>query len=568
MPPKTEYYEPKLTLPAILDRAILRYPDLAIEYYDKNSNLTVQTYRELREEAKGIAAGLFKLGLKTGDKIIIATRLNRETIEILWGSFLLGLVPTILQPPAGFTGDNASLVKLQKVFELLDHPYIFMSPEVTESCAQFEGKIKHKEDLDVTGNFPEPDLKPDDLAFIQFSSGSTGDPKGVMLTQNKLMVNMDAIRVGSDSHYPDKWGNWMPLFHDMGLIGYHITPIHSMVFQAQIETLDFIMNPGLWLNLLSRQKVTIGGTTNFGLALVLKYLKRGKQIFDWDFSKMKTLLNGAEPISVKVMREFVEALEPYKFRPEMMMPVYGMSEATLAISFASLTDLPVATAFNAALLDREHKAVAVDPSDPTARLLSEVGVALNDIAIRITDDNDKVVGEGFSGHIQIKGPSITNGYYKDPGETASSFIGEWFRTGDMGFFFEGRLYISGRSKDIIFKNGRHFFSNDLEEIACTLEEVKYGKVCLGGNTDRKTGKERVVAFIAGLTEDKARETLRKLTSLLRSRLGISVDVLVLIKSNEIPKTSSGKLQRYKLMERYLIGDFDGRIVLPDKHDYV
>jgi acyl-CoA synthetase (AMP-forming)/AMP-acid ligase II len=568
MPLKSEYYQPELTLPDLLNRAILNHPELFIGYSDKNSNITVQTYVELLAEAKLIAAGLFNLGLKQGDKIIIATRYNRETIGLLWGTFLLGLVPTVLQPPASFSGDNPPLVKLLKVFEQLNEPYVFMSPEVKETCAPLEGKVKHRDQLIVSGTFPEPVLNPDDLAFIQFSSGSTGDPKGVMLSHRNLMVNMDAIRAGTDSHYPDHWGNWMPLFHDMGLIGYHITPIYSMVFQSQIETLDFIMNPGLWLNLISRQKVTIGGTTNFGLALALKYLKRGKQVFDWDFSGMKTLLNGAEPISVKVMQEFVDALKPYKFKPETMMPVYGMAESTLAISFASLRNRYVATAFNASLLDREHKARPVEPADPSARLLSEVGVALNDIEIRITDDHDRSVEEGVSGHIQIKGPSITKGYYNNPDATTSAFCGDWLRTGDMGFFYEGNLYISGRFKDIIFKNGIHYFANDLEELASTIDEIKYGKVCVGGTTDRGTGEERVIAFVAGLPEEKAPDTFREMRTLLRSNLGISVDVLVLIKSNEMPKTSSGKLQRYKLMQRYITGDFEGRILRLEKQDFL
>jgi len=568
MPQKSAYYQPELTLPDLLKRAVLKNPKLFIGYSDKNGNVTIQTYKELLEEAKLIAAGLFNLGLKQGDKIIIATRYNRETIEFLWGSFLSGLVPTILQPPATFSGDNPPLVKLLKVFELLNGPYVFVSSEVKDIPAPLAGKIKHKNELVVNGAFPEPGLTPDDLAFIQFSSGSTGDPKGIMLSHNNLMVNMDAIRVGTDSHYPDHWGNWMPLFHDMGLIGYHITPIYSMVFQSHVETLDFIMNPGLWLNLINRQKVTISGTTNFGLALVLKYLKRGKQIFDWDFTGMKALLNGAEPISVKVMQDFVEALKPFNFKPEAMMPVYGMAESTLAISFASLLDRPVAYAFNAFLLDSENKAQPVDPSDPTARLLSEVGVALNDMEIRITDDNDRMVKDGVSGHIQIKGPSITKGYYKNPGATAAAFCGEWFRTGDIGFFFEGHLFISGRFKDIIFKNGIHYFANDLEELASTIEEIKYGKACLGGTTDRETGEEKVIAFVAGLPEEKAPETFREFRTLLRSNLGISVDVLVLIKSNEMPKTSSGKLQRYKLMQRYLTGDFDDRIIRPDKQDFL
>jgi acyl-CoA synthetase (AMP-forming)/AMP-acid ligase II len=569
MPQKSEYYYPELTLPDLLNRAVLKTPELFIGYSDKNNNLTIQTYKELLIEAKLIASGLFNLGLKQGDKIIIATRNKRETVEMLWGSFLLGLVPTVLQPPANFNDDNPPLVKLVKVFELLNDPYIFMDSDVKDTCAPIERKIKHKEDLVSIGAFPEPHLTPDNFTFIQFSSGSTGEPKGVMLSHSNLMVNLDAMRIGFDSNQPDDiFGNWMPFFHDMGLIGYHLNPVYSCKSQCHIETLDFIMNPGLWLNLMSRNKVTITGTTNFGLALVLKYLKRGKQIFDWDFTSMKALLNGAEPISVKIMRDFTDALIPYALRPEALMPVYGMSEATLAISFASLPNRSVATAFNAALLDRENKAHPVDPSDASARLLSEVGVALNNIEIRITDNNDRQVKEGISGHIQIKGPSITKGYYKNSGATASAFCGDWLRTGDIGFFFEGRLYISGRYKDIIFKNGIHYFANDLEDMASTIDEIKYGKICLGGTTNRETGEETVVAFIAGLQEEKAPETFKELRTLLRSKLGVSVDVLVLIKSNEIPKTSSGKLQRYKLMQRYLTGDFDTRIIRPDKLDYL
>ena len=560
MPLNSAYYKHGLTLPELLKRVVLSPHELYIAYSDKNANISVQTYKELLGEAKLIAAGLFNLGLHQGDKIIIATQSNRETVEILWGSFLLGLVPTILQPPATFFEYNPPLEKLLKVHKQLNRPYVFMSPEVRDSYAPLEGKIKHKDDLDLSGEFPEPHLNADDLAFIQSSSGSTGDPKGIMVSHDNLLVNMDAIQSGHSSNYPDKFVNWMPLFHDMGLIGYHITPIYCYCSHYLIETIDFIMNPGIWLTLISQHKINITGTTTFGLELVLRYLKRGKQIYDWDLSGMKALLNGAEPISVKTMQDFIYALRPSGLRPEAMMPVYGMAEATLAISFAPLMKKSVSMAFDALLLDREKKARPADPSDPSARLLSEVGTALHDMEIRITDKNDRIVADGIAGHIQVKGPTVTKGYYNNPEATASAFCGEWLRTGDIGFFFEGRLYISGRYKDIIFKNGRHYFANDLEEMACKLENIKYGKVCLGGTPCRETGQDKVIAFVAGLQGNKAVETFRELRALLRSALGISIDELVLIKSNEIPKTSSGKLQRYKLIQRYLDGEFHDRTI--------
>jgi acyl-CoA synthetase (AMP-forming)/AMP-acid ligase II len=358
----------------------------------------------------------------------------------------------------------------------------------------------------------------------------------------------------------------MPLFHDMGLIGYHLTPLYSIAFQYQVETNEFIMNPGLWLNLMSQHKIAVTGCTNFGLALVLRYLNRKKPNAAWDFSSMKAMLNGAEPISVKIMQDVVSSLQPFGFRPEAMMPVYGMAEATLAISFSPLMKPSVITAFDSSLLDHDNRAERVDPANPSARILSEVGVALNDVEIRIADENDLPLPEGTAGHILLKGPGVTKGYYRNPEATASAFFGEWLRTGDIGFFFEGRLYISGRYKDIIFKNGRNYFANDLEIMACTLNDINYGKVCFGGTTARDSGQDKVIVFVAGIPETKSLETFRELRALLRSNIGITVDEMVLVKSNEIPKTSSGKLQRFKLMQRYVNGELLDQTLKADMLD--
>ncbi|MGE5424455.1 MAG: AMP-binding protein [Syntrophothermus sp.] len=559
MPVVSYYYQPELTLPDLIHRAIKLHPDLYLGYYDKKGTLEKQYYSDLLEKAERIAAGLTNLGLKKGDKIIIATLKTKEIIELLWGAFLTGIVPTVLQPPMTFSGYNPSVVKLINVYKQLDAPFIFFSEELKEHGDLPKDKILHTEELNTSGTWTRPVIHPDDLAFIQFSSGSTGDPKGVTLTHKNLMVNMDAIRIGLDLHYPDHIGNWMPLFHDMGLIGYHLTPLYSLSFQYQIETVDFIMNPALWLDMMSSYRITVTGCPNFGLALVLRYLKRKKTVSEWDFSAMKAMLNGAEPISVNIMNDFLNALEPYHFKPEAMMPVYGMAEATLAISFSPLMQPSVITAFDSALLDREGIAKAVEKDDPAARELSEVGVALNDIAIRIVDHHDEVVPEGRSGHIQIKGPSVTGGYYRNEEATSSAFCGDWLRTGDMGFYYDNRLYISGRFKDIIFKNGKNYFANDLESMACSISDISYGKVCFGGTTNKQTGHDKVIAFVAGIPDSKANEIFTGLRNLLRNNLGITLDEMVIIKSNEIPKTSSGKLQRYLLLQRYLNEDFNNII---------
>jgi surfactin family lipopeptide synthetase A/fengycin family lipopeptide synthetase D len=468
-----------------------------------------------------------------------------------------------LQPPVTFSGYNPAVVKLKNVFTQLNEPFIFFSSKGMETDELLTKKVKHISDLDTSGEFIRPILHPEDLAFIQFSSGSTGDPKGIMLTHHNLMVNMDAIHIGLDVEHCDSTGNWMPLFHDMGLIGYHLTPIYVTHNQFHIETIDFIKNPGLWLDLMSEARINVTGCPNFGLALVQRFLSRKKTLPDWDFSSMKAMLNGAEPISVQIMNDFVEKLQPFGFRPEAMMPVYGMAEATLAITFTPLMQASVITAFDSRALDLENKAIQADPSDQTARILSGVGVALNDTEIRIVDASDEPIADGLAGQIQLRGAGITKGYYNKPEETEAAFCNGWLRTGDIGFFFEGNLYVSGRHKDIIFKSGRNYFANDLEVMACTLEDISYGKVCFGGTTSTKTGHDKVIAFLAGSPGEKAVETFRQLRNLLRANLGITVDELVMVKSNEIPKTSSGKLQRYKLMQRYNAGDFDGQVIFPE-----
>jgi acyl-CoA synthetase (AMP-forming)/AMP-acid ligase II len=563
MPEISNYYQPELTLPALLKRAAEFDEDLYIGYMQENGEINRQTYRELYAEALQLASGLQHLGMKTGDKVIIATQNNRETISLLWGCFLAGVVPTVLQPPVTFSGYNPAVEKLKNVFTQLNEPFIFFSSKGMETDELLTKKVKHISDLDTSGEFIRPTIYPEDLAFVQFSSGSTGDPKGIMLTHHNLMVNMDAIRIGLDLHFPDRTGNWMPLFHDMGLIGYHLVPLYCSIYQYHIETIDFIKNPGLWLDLMSEARINVTGCPNFGLALVQRFLSRKKTLPAWDFSSMKAMLNGAEPISVQIMNDFVEKLQPFGFKPEAMMPVYGMAEATLAITFTPLMQASVITAFYSRALDLENKAIKADPSDQTGRILSGVGVALNDTEIRIVDASDEPIADGLAGQIQLRGPGITKGYYNKPEETEAAFCDGWLRTGDIGFFFEGNLYVSGRHKDIIFKSGRNYFANDLEVMACTLEDISYGKVCFGGTTSTKTGYDKVIAFLAGSPGEKAVETFRQLRNLLRANLGITVDELVMVKSNEIPKTSSGKLQRYKLMQRYNASDFDGQVIFPE-----
>lgn len=550
-----------LPLPEQLRQTASQYPELGVTIVHDDGTTSGFTYPELLQTAESIANGLISKGLSRGDKVIVATDNNKHTIELVWGCFLAGLVPTILQPPVTFNDFNPAAVKLLNVFNQLHEPAIVTSARLMASDERLKRKNLTFDDIPRIPGDCLVEVGFDDLAFIQYSSGSTGEPKGIMLSHRNLARNIEAIIEGIDLRPVDHGGNWMPLYHDMGLIGYHLTPVYCPCQQYHIETIDFIKNPGLWLDMITEQQITVTGCPNFGQALVVRYLKRRSEGKKWDFGKIKALLNGAEPISVKILDEFSRNMRSFGFRDEAMMPVYGMAEATLALTFTPLLALPIITSFDGEVLDKQSIAVRNKTSaHKSSRAIISVGKPIRYVDLRIMNDEGQEIPEGLIGHIQVKGESITKGYYMQDEATSSIFEGAWLKTGDLGFLFEGNLYISGRYKDIIFMNGRNYFAHDLENLACSLEGISYGKIIFGGITDTKTVKEKVLAFVAGTPETKAMETLSQLRALLRKKLGIHLDELILIRSNEIPKTSSGKIQRYRLIQRYQQGEFkDSRI---------
>ncbi|MBK7174510.1 MAG: AMP-binding protein [Bacteroidales bacterium] len=343
----------------MLRNAANNFPGRGISYVSDDGSMVFHSYSELLSKAELFAAGLKSIGIKPGETIILATEFNQETIISLWGSFLAGIIPTVLQPPISFADQSQAAIKLLNVFRLLNQPVIILSKAISDENNDLHRCIKYYSDIDLNGKFEPVQLSSDDTAFIQFSSGSTGEPKGIKLTHKNLMYNMNSITLGLQFSHDENTGNWMPLYHDMGLIGYHLTPIYYTHNQFHIETIDFIKNPSLWLDLISNKRIRVTGCPNFGQALVLRHLKRKNRIPDWDFSSLRALLNGAEPISVKIMDEFVESLKKFGFPEEAMMPVYGMAEATLAISFSPIMESTVVHNFDIEELDLNKVAKTV-----------------------------------------------------------------------------------------------------------------------------------------------------------------------------------------------------------------
>ncbi len=550
------------TLPDILINAAENHPDHGIGYVRSDGSICFQTYAELLSISRSLLPGLNKLGLRPKDKVILALDKNDETVPLLWACFLGGIIPTVLQPPVSFSDINPAGEKIATVYKKLGQPKVILSDERAES---WESDQVMPEDIIAGSSIEKTEQQPkiyshgiDDIAFIQFSSGSTGEPKGIVLTHRNIIINLEAIYKKIELNPSDRALNWMPFYHDMGLIGLHLTNLYRSVNQYNIDPIDFIKKPFLWLDLLSEKKITITACPNFGQALITRYLKR-RQHENWDFSNIKVLFNGAEPISSTIMNKFIELFKLFRFNPEAMMPVYGMAEATLAITFSGLRELPVVTPFDRYQIQHHNKAVKAGRKQKSLLHIVSVGKAIDDCSIRIVDDRDNEVAEGSIGRIQTAGGNITHGYYNDNSSTESLFCGKWLRTGDLGFIYEGNLYITGRFKDIIFLRGQNWYAHDLEQTAHKIEGIGYGKIVITGVFDEKKGQDILIVFITGSINNNTIELCIKIRNLFRETMGITIDTFIPVRSNQIPKTSSGKIQRYKLVSRYLKGEFDETI---------
>jgi len=360
----------------------------------------------------------------------------------------------------------------------------------------------------------------------------------------------------------------MPLTHDMGLIGYHLSVLGVGMNHAVMDTNVFVRRPLLWMSKAHELRATQLCSPNFGYKHFLKLFSR-KGLPDLDLSCVKLILNGAEPISWDLCEEFLEALAPHGLKRTAMYPVYGLAEATVGVSLPE-----PGSEYSRITVDRHSLKVgdtyrAVEPGDPDAVSFVMVGNAIRDVEIRICDDDDGVLPECVIGNIQLSGGSVTETIYGDPAATAELFTSDgWLRTGDCGVFVDNQLAITGRQKDIIIVNGQNYYPHDIEEIVARLDSMDLNKVVVAGATPKGGQTEELIAFIL------YRQDLQEFTpiavqvrDLIGEQTGLEVDKVIPVA--RIPKTTSGKVQRGKLLEAYFDGEFDevlGQLVPADAGD--
>ncbi|MBL4965178.1 non-ribosomal peptide synthetase [Bacillus halotolerans] len=536
--------------------------DRGIRFIESDKNETVVSYRQLFDEAQGYLGYLQHIGIQPKQEIVFQIQENKSFVVAFWACLLGGMIPV----PISIGEDDDHKLKVWRIWNILNHPYLIASEKVLNKIKKyaeehdlhdFHQQLNGKSDIiqDQTYDYPaslyEPDA--DELAFIQFSSGSTGDPKGVMLTHHNLIHNTCAIRNVLSIDSKDSFLSWMPLTHDMGLIAYHLVPFLVGINQHLMPTELFIRRPILWMKKAHEHKASILSSPNFGYNYFLKFLKNEP---DWDLSHIRVIANGAEPILPELCDEFLTRCAAFNMKRSAILNVYGLAEASVGAASSKPEEEFVPVYLHRDYLNLGERAVNVSKEDQNCASFVEVGQPIDYCQIRISDGANERVADGIIGHIEIKGDNVTQGYYNNPESTDKALTSDgWIKTGDLGFISEnGNLVVTGREKDIIFVNGKNVYPHDIERVAIEMEEVDLGRVAACGVYDQKTRSGDIVLFVVfKKSPEKFAPLVKEIKKHLYKRGGWSIKEVLPIR--KLPKTTSGKVKRYELARQYEAGNF-------------
>ncbi len=528
------------------------------------------TVQELEQAALLRLGDLQAAGLVEGSELVMPLEDNGDFLEVFWASQLGGFVPMPLSPPA----NGASCAKILDILCARPEAALVASAPGLQRLkeAQQDGSMDAASrerwralDLDQRQAKVEPGGKPGtaaprspgDLAFIQYSSGSTRSPKGVIVRHGQAIANLKAITTGLQATPSDRSFSWMPLSHDMGLVGFHLAPLYAGADQTLMPTATFARTPLLWLEEAMGQGSTILSSPNFGYRHTLRAIDRKGMPEGLDLSAVRLILNGAEPISVDLAKEFVERLSPTGLPETAMLPVYGLAEATLAVSFPKLGQ-----AISSLSLQRDRLALGDEistDSEAGALVSCGCGSPLPGVEVQLCDAQGATLGENRVGRIWIRGGGVTEGYYHDPEATAEALMGDgWLDTGDLGFLRDGQLFVAGRRKDLVIVDGQNFYPHDLEQSLQLALGIDPMRVAVAPVHPPGGAGETVGVFVHHRGEAAAfEETRKQVRAHLSTTFGIRADWVVPVA--QIPRTTSGKVQRLQLAQALVAGEYDAAL---------
>ncbi|MBW4628762.1 MAG: SDR family NAD(P)-dependent oxidoreductase [Brasilonema octagenarum HA4186-MV1] len=535
------------TLAQVLQRAA-QSSTKGIIYIRPDGSEKVQSYGELWQDAQRILAGFKKLGLKPQDKVIFQIENNQDFICAFWGCVLGGFVPVPISIASTYEPTNSTASKLQNTWQILGKPLVLTSASLADNIDDLS-KLLNLENFQIATieklRECEPDFnlhqsQPEDLAILFLTSGSTGIPKCVMLNHHNLLHMSAGTVLMNHFSSGDSTLNWMPLDHVGALVFLSIMAVDLGCHQIHVPTGLIVQNPLLWLDLIDKHQATISWAPNFAFSLICDRTFEIKQKH-WDLSSMQFLVNAGEAIQAKIARNFLKLLHPHGLHSNAIHPAFGMCETCSGITWSDSFSLE-------------------SSSDDSSFV--ELGSPIAGASLRIVDENEQIVTEGAIGRLQVKGASVTCGYYQNPQANQEVFTPDgWFNTGDLGFLHQGRLTITGRQKDVIIINGLNYYCHEIEAAVEEVKgvEVSYTAACAvrqpGINTD-----QLAIFFNTSLSDDDNLVTLLKeIRTSVVNKVGVNPDYLIPVEQKIIPKTAIGKIQRAQLSQRFNTGDFQSII---------
>ncbi len=565
-PPEAEFAgrvpDEAATLVDVLEWHAERHPGRThITLYEEGGARDAITYGALLDEARGVAAGLHELGLEPKRPVALMLQTSRDYFRGFFGILLAGGVPVPLYPPARANQIEEHVRRQGAILRNAGIDTLLTSDEVRKAGRLVQTQapeLRHVVTIDAlrreNARPPRPKLEAGDVAFLQYTSGSTGAPKGVTLTHGNLLANIRAMSQASHAA-SDVFVSWLPLYHDMGLIGAWLGSLTLGMRAVLMSPLMFLARPTRWLRAISQERGTISAAPNFAYDLCARKIPDG-ELEGLDLSSWRLALNGAEMIHPDTLERFCERFAPYGFRRESMFPVYGLAECSLGLAFPPLGRGPRVDRIRRVDFTERGDAVPAPADDPGALRFVTCGRPVPGHEIRIVDEAGRELPERRRGRLQFKGPSTTSGYYRNPEATQGLFDGPWLNSGDTAYMSEGEVVLVGRTKDLIIRGGRNIHPQELEEAVGRIEGIRLGCVAVFGSADPATGTEKLVVVAETREEDPAKraalaEAVRNASIEL---LGAPAEEVVLAPPRTVLKTPSGKIRRSAVRQLYEQGE--------------
>jgi len=530
-------------------------------FYDAKGNLrSVLPYSRLRENARALAQKLAGFELSPGSRVAIIADTSPEFIELFFACRYAGLAPFATPIPVNLGSHAIYVQQLRGMLEssqasiaLANLDYIGFLEEATVGASYLQwvgtpGKLSEapSKDIDFLPNHPE------EIAYLQFTSGSTRTPRGVVITERALMSNLQGIvRNGLQIRSTDRSASWLPFYHDMGLVGLVLAPMVTQISVDYLATRDFAIRPLQWLRLISRNRCTVAFSQPFGLKLCTLRV-RESDLKELDLNCWRAAGIGAEMIRPETLRNFAEKFASAGFDKNAFLPCYGLAESTLAVTFSKIGEGCKSIQVDSKTLIDKKMAARLQADGRKQNEFVNCGRPLPGHTVKIVDEDGQQLSEMMVGSVLVQGDSLMTGYYNNPEETNKALkAGNWLDTGDIGFLFEGDLYITGRRTDVIIVNGRNIRAQDIEELAEQQPEVRSREASAFGVTDEDGTTTIVLVIECRLATVTERQSLiTRLQQFVYMAFGVNC-VVELVPPHTLPRTSSGKLSRFAARQGYI-----------------